>query len=169
MAVLHTTWNGKTYYGCVPYAAAVAGLCVLCLALPIASLAIAQNNRTVACDEPLVSLVTWLLVYGSVSLVVNVCAVILPAILFGIAIGCNCETGATCVGGCTIFVSVPFVILYGLFSLVWSVLGAISLFANDVRCLREAETLWIITLVDVCWIWLLLLRDLRRKIVRQTT
>ena len=126
----------------------------LCLVIPAivfstASFIIAGQNMNTTCDEgenSLLSLSTWLILNGSVTLS---CVLVYFTFLVLFLIFDR-----------YVFL-VLFLILYFFnlaFIISWNIVGAIQLFSYSEECRTEAEGLWIITLVALILQWVAILQ-----------
>ena len=114
------------------------------LAFSIASVVIGAQNMATTCDHMVpsafMSLSTWLIVYGSVSLAFVVLALLSIVLLvvqsdafYGVYLGTN--------------------IPGGLFMLAWNIVGAVALFRDSAACQTLTYPIWAMTLAVLIFQW----------------
>lgn len=161
---LSVTFRNKKYEGWFPFVVGTLSLVIYMSILPATSIAITEHYNHLTCDDALIPLVTWLRVYCA-ALFILVSLLLINAILIGIIYAA--EGNVCCVGvygTFNVLLTAPFLLLYNTAVFVWSVLGAITLFSNDLNCLDEAKPLWILTMVNIGLIWIYNLKYLYKKI-----
>ena len=113
------------------------------LAFSIASLVIGSQNMNTTCDHSatsFLSLSTWLIVYGSLTLVFVVMAAVSISLLI--------------TGHASFFITYAFTaILGGLFMFAWNIVGAVSLFRDSPTCQSLAYSMWAMTLAVLIFQW----------------
>lgn len=113
------------------------------LALSIAGIVIGSQNMMTTCDHMpgyFMSLSTWLIVFGSVTLGFVVMAVLALALL---------------ISGHPSFFILYLIssILGGLFMLAWNIIGAVALFRDSPSCQSLSYSLWAMTLAVLIFQW----------------
>ena len=113
------------------------------LAFSIASLVIGSQNMGTTCDHSatsFLSLSTWLIVYGSLTLVFVVMTAVAITLLITGSAGFFVTYGVTAILG-------------GLFMFAWNIVGAVSLFRDSPTCQTFAYSMWAMTLAVLIFQW----------------
>lgn len=114
-------------------------------ALALVSIIIGAIYGGSTCDDrSFISLSTWLIVYGSVSLA------FLPILFLVIFIFAASGSFSST------FLIILFLV-FALFDVAWNIVGAVSLFGDNMQCQEEDPALWIMTLIVLILQWLSLI------------
>ncbi len=112
------------------------------LGLAIAQFVIAGQNTDIDCDDgAVVALSTWLYACAAVSLASSFSVLC----LLGFMLSGHIKSAAS-LFCCIICPS-------GFFLLAWNIVGAVALFRDSEDCMKEAESIWIMVLVVLCFQW----------------
>lgn len=105
------------------------------------------------CNEPLMTLSTWLYVNAAVSLSFCVLALIVVLIVCGVLFTMDDTALAVAMGfsGLGYFIAM---IVFALFMLAWNIVGAVTLFRDNEGCLKTNIPLWAMTLACLIIQWL---------------
>ena len=132
-------------------------MCVIpCLCVSIAALMISEQNTNTTCGTPFIKQTIWLNIYAYYLIFTNTIIVIVIAfvIYFMYKYRYEDETGEELL---TLIIydglfQTSFAVL-GVFSIIWNIVGAITLFRDSMECVKTAPYLWVMFLICLIIHW----------------
>ena len=122
-------------------------LCVISIGVYIPGLVIGSINFNDSCGNSYIPLSRWLIITGSI----GSATCIISFVLFGFIVW-NYDNDTVVLSlGCF---KITFLILQSLFFIAWSIVGALSLFQDGMKCQNSNSVLWGTTLANLIMMWL---------------